>query len=98
MLDFKQKLDQLLSDLESKGFIPEEDVAWIPASISQIMETHEFILFCPVREVRYIIYKGIEVRENEKYCKANSLKGWFAWNITGRTKKLFVTKETKDGS
>lgn len=79
----------------SRGFVPEEDIAWVgvPVEFLQQLGSPQR---CPIRDCMYCKVDGVEFRE----CPRNSYDGvvisldkWFAWNITGRTKKLFNWNE-----
>ena len=86
-------VNEFFISLIDRGFVPEEDIAWVGVP-------YEFLIhlgvtkICPVRKCGYCVVQGVEFRE----CKRNNsadikLEGWFAWNITARTKKLFKVSQ-----
>jgi hypothetical protein len=98
MLDFKQEVDNFFARLKAKGFVPEEDIAWVGVPYEYLVQLAK-LKVCPVRHCFYCEYQGVEFRELErKNPRYFQLEGWFAWNITGRTKKLFIVKDEKDDS
>ena len=93
MLDFEKEVDKFFARLEAKGFVPEEDIAWVGVPMEYLKGIGSLDI-CPVRRCFYCTIRGVEFREQErKNCSKLKFEGWFAWNITGRTKKLFVIKD-----
>ena len=90
----KKRVEVFFQALKDKDFIPEEDVAWVGVPYEFLVQLAT-LKVCPVRHCFYCEYNGVEFRELERKNPNDiKLEGWFAWNITGRTKKLFVVKDT----
>lgn len=89
-----QKLaEDLTASLRAKGYIPEEDVAWVAVNSSILCELPGEAFLCPIRGIKCKKFEGMEFRESDFAGKdVVDLSGWFAWNITKRTKDLFKYK------
>ena len=88
-------VDDFFASLRDRGFIPEEDVAWVGVPLEFLQQLGE-LKVCPVRHCHYTSVGGVEFRECARKTDDIKLEGWFAWDITARTKKLF--KASQDAS
>ena len=86
--------DTLFDDLRNKGFIPEEDIAWVAVTAKFLDGLDGLSFICSLRQVKCKIYKGVEFRVSQwaNNESLNNLTGKFAWNITKRTRQLFDWK------
>lgn len=82
--------NDLFMGLENRGFIPEEDIAWVGVCFDFLDDLDGEAFLCPIRDVLCKKYKGVEFRVSQWATHDHShLNGRFAWNITKRTKDLF---------
>ena len=83
-----ETVDAFFQGLIARGFIPEEDGAWVGVPLEFLQQLGE-LKVCPVRHCYYTNVGGVEFRECARKTNEIKLEGWFAWDITARTKKLF---------
>lgn len=93
-MDSNKAADEFLDSLRAREFIPEEDVAWVSATYSFLCVLDGEMLRCPIRDVNYKKYKGVEFRESQ-WAGNGDFTGRFAWNISKRTKDLFNWEKPK---
>lgn len=80
------RINAMLAALEQCEFIPDEDVAWIAVSSSDIKLIPGEIFRCPVRYVDCVKYRGVEFRVSE--WARGSYRPYPVWNMTKRTKDM----------
>lgn len=91
-----KEVEEFFDKLKAKGFVPEEDIAWVGVPIEFLSELGE-LKICPIRNCFYIKIGGVEFRECERSNPLDlRLERWFAWNLTGRSRKLFKILESKN--
>ena len=89
-MDANKVANELFESLREKGFVPEEDIAWVGVSLEFISSLDGLAFICPIRDVPCKVYQGVEFRVSQWATHDHSrLNGRFAWNITKRTKDLF---------
>lgn len=89
-----QKLaEALAASLRAKGYVPEEDVAWVAVHPSVLCEIPGEAFLCPIRGIKCKKFEGMEFRESDfARVDVTDLSRSFAWNITKRTKEIFKYK------
>ncbi len=89
MSEANKIIDKFFADIVERGFVPQEDIAWVGVPLQFLQQLGELSI-CPVRHCFYCVINGVEFRECVRKNSADiKLEGWFAWNKTKRTKKLF---------
>lgn len=93
MINARKIANEFFDDLRHRGFVPEEDIAWVGVPLKFLLTFEQDLQRCPVRDCFYTVIDGVEFRQqSRKNSEDTKLEGWFAWNITARTKKLFNKK------
>ena len=89
-MDANKVANDLFNSLIARGFIPEEDIAWVGVCLEFLDDLDGEAFLCPIRDILCKKYEGVEFRVSQWATHDHShLNGRFAWNITKRTKDLF---------